>query len=800
MQKSRHFAFAMAVALLALAAAPGPRPVISSTLNAPSVALTTSSSPPGREIFGFALASSLADTTVGYPSWNFDLLSTVAFFGLHVDPDGQFAADAGWNTWNSSALTSLVSLAHRHGTKVVLTVVLQDFSPNTPSMCAGLQHAGVTVAAAVTQVKAKAVDGVNIDYEGLDGSCGTADPYWAQHALTGFAQKMRAGLGPSYYLSIDSYASAASDGYGFFDVVGLASYVDSFFVMAYDLEYSNYSRAPESCPRFCLGPTSPLSAYYYNDSTVAAQFVAAVGASKVLLGIPYYGRKACVGAAIPNALPTSGVVADSYLDAAAEAADSAVAAGTYVAHRDAYSSGAERWDTWYNASLGCTRELYWDDVTSLSKKYDLVNSQKLRGVGVWNLNYGGGAPELWAALASHLDPCTGVTLAFTPAPPTVIGSNVMVSAAASGCTSPVYEFWLRAAGSTSWQLVRPYSASATYSWNTTGAASGSVYIGVWARDANSGAAYDANASTPVVLVSPCTSVKTYFSPAPPLAAGSGSAVTITAAASGCTSPLYEFWMRPASANAWQLVQAYSTSPTYRWNTTGAPAGTVYFGVWARDLKSGAAYDANGSVPFTLYSPCRSASTSFSPASPLASGTGKTVTVSASAATCPHPLYEFWMRSATSSTWQLVQGYSTSATYQWNTTGAPAGTVYFGVWTRDSASPESFDSNGSAPFVLFAPCKTATLSFSPASPIPHGSGAQVTITAGASGCPSPLYEFWMRPATSSTWQLLQAYSTSATYHWNTNGAPAGTVYFGVWVRDQQSAADYDVNASAGYGLS
>jgi hypothetical protein len=35
-----------------------------------------------REIFGVALASSLSDPTVGYPSWDFSLLSTVAFFGL----------------------------------------------------------------------------------------------------------------------------------------------------------------------------------------------------------------------------------------------------------------------------------------------------------------------------------------------------------------------------------------------------------------------------------------------------------------------------------------------------------------------------------------------------------------------------------------------------------------------------------------------------------------------------------------------------------------------------------------------
>ncbi len=404
MQGSRHFAFALAVAITLVVAAPGAVPASASA----SRTVAAVQAHPSREVFGFALASSLADPSIGYPSWNFNLLSTVAFFGLHVNGSGQLVGDAGWNTWNSSALSNLVSVAHQHGTKVVLTVVLQDFSPNTPTMCSGLQHADTTVAQTVTEVRAKGVDGVNIDYEGLDGSCGTADPYWAQHALTAFAAKMRAALGSSYYLSIDTYASSASDGYGFFDVAGLAAYVDSFFVMAYDLEYSNYSRPPASCPTFCLGPTAPLAGYYYNDTAVVSQYLAVVGAGKVILGVPYYGRKACVGAAVPNAFPTSSVVADSYLNASGEATDPAVQPGSFVSHRDANSSGLERWDTWYNTNLHCTRELYWDDAVSLGKKYDLINANRLRGAGIWNLNYGGRAPELWAALAGHFSACTSV--------------------------------------------------------------------------------------------------------------------------------------------------------------------------------------------------------------------------------------------------------------------------------------------------------------------------------------------------------------------------------------------------------
>ncbi|HKC18091.1 MAG TPA: glycosyl hydrolase family 18 protein, partial [Candidatus Dormibacteraeota bacterium] len=356
---------------------------------------------PFREVFGFALSSSLSDATVGYPSWNFSLLSTVAFFGLHVQTDGTFASDSDATVWNSSQLAGLVSTAHAHGTKVVLTIVLQDFSAGTPNMCAGLSHTGTTISQTLAQVKAKGVDGVNVDYEGLNGSCGTSDPSWTRHAFTSFVGQLRNALGGGSYLTVDTYASSASDPLGFFDIAGLAPSADAFFVMAYDLEYSNYNRAPTNCSNFCLGPTAPLAAYYYNDTGTASQYLAVVAPSKVILGVPYYGRKACVAGATPNALPTSGVVADTYLDAVGESTAAGVQAGSYAQHRDANDpSGGERWDTWVNTSLNCTRELYFDDTVSLGAKYDLVNRDNLRGVGMWNLNYGGGAPELWNLLAA----------------------------------------------------------------------------------------------------------------------------------------------------------------------------------------------------------------------------------------------------------------------------------------------------------------------------------------------------------------------------------------------------------------
>lgn len=415
MSKSRT-AFVAATLALTLSLGALPAPARAATLGTDSLpnsnpvqamvqpAMTTG--PLQKEVFGFAFGNaSLADPTYGYSAWSFNLLSTVVYFGLGIRWDGTILqSGAAWTTWNSSTLTNLVNIAHSHRTRVILSINLQDFAGGPRStMCAALHplHRAVTVKQTLAQVQKMHVDGVNIDFEGVNSTCAYGPT--TRSEMTSLAREMRAAL-PSAYLAVDTYGGSAADPYNFYDIKGMAPYVDSFFVMAYDMEYANQHRPPVSCgatlPLNCLGPTAPLSSYYYNLTTITAQYVAAAGAGKVILGVPYYGRKSCVSAGTHNAVPVGTITADSYLNASQESTDTSVRAGSYATHRDVYT-GVERWDTWYNTTLSCTRELYWDDVYSLGRKYDLVLRNNLRGVGIFALQYGGGAPELWNLLAAR---------------------------------------------------------------------------------------------------------------------------------------------------------------------------------------------------------------------------------------------------------------------------------------------------------------------------------------------------------------------------------------------------------------
>ncbi len=191
--------------------------------------------------------------------------------------------------------------------------------------------------------------------------------------------------------------------------------------------------------------------------------------------------------------------------------------------------------------------------------------------------------------------------------------------------------------------------------------------------------------------------------------------------------------------------------------------------------------------------CSSVTASAAPPSPSTPGT--TVTFTGSASGCPNPLYRFWMQTPGSSTWTIAQDYSTSATFNWNTTGLPTGTYRFSVWARDNSSAGT-TCNGLGCYDAFAPgfayalttCASVTASAAPASP--QLSGTPITFTATAPSCPTPRYEFWLQNPGSTTWTIVQAYSASATFNWNTTGRGPGIYHYSVWVRDATSSNAYD----------
>ena len=398
--------------------------------------------------------------------------------------------------------------------------------------------------------------------------------------------------------------------------------------------------------------------------------------------------------------------------------------------------------------------------------------------------------------------CSAVSDSAVPASPQGSGTSITFTASATGCPHPYYQFWILPAGSSTWQIIKPYSTASMFTWDTTGQPAGTYSYTVWTQDASSnggnctylgcndaffpGTAYS-------LTTRPCTSVTD--SPSPSSPSPPGTPIVFTAAASSCPHPLYEFWLL-TPGGSWQVVRPWSTTATFNWSTTGLPMGKYMYTVWARD--SGSTGTSCGSFgctdayfpapTYSLTNACGSVTDAAVPSSPQGSGTG--ITFTAGATGCPHPLYQFWIL-APGHSWQVMQQYSSMTTFNWNTIGLPAGSYMYTVWARDSSSSGISCSYlgcndtffpGTPYSLTTAPCTSVTDSANPSSP--QGSATPVTFTANASGCPHPLYQFWIL-APGHSWQVMQPWSTTTTFNWNTTGLPAGSYMYTVWARDSGS---------------
>lgn len=164
----------------------------------------------------------------------------------------------------------------------------------------------------------------------------------------------------------------------------------------------------------------------------------------------------------------------------------------------------------------------------------------------------------------------------------------------------------------------------------------------------------------------------------------------------------------------------------------------------------------------------------------------------------NPQYQFVFRSP-SGTWSVAQAYSTISTYAWDTTGLPLGGYSWQVWVREAGSTAYMETYQSKAFVLTTTTACGSIS-STASPAASAVvGTPVTISSAAScGTSTPTYQVVHR-LPNGTWQVDQAYSTSAVYNWDTTAAPVGQHQFQIWARAQGSTASYETYATIVYSI-
>jgi hypothetical protein len=371
-----------------------------------SVATAAPLSP--HEVFGFAPYWSLGQ------SGGFSVagLTTLDYFAVGINSDGTLdKSGAGWNGYESQALSTLITQAHEAGIRVVLTV--NDFGQSSLDALTSNPAAATTLAnALVGAVEAKNLDGVNLDLEGS----GNADQAGLTRLVTTVSNTLHQ-VDPHWQVTMDTYASAAGDPTGFYNIPALASAVDGFFVMEYSPNVSASAQA-----------ASPLTSSLFSDLTTAQQYAAAAPAAKVILGMPLYG----------DDWPTS----DNSLSATATGpattlTDSQIEAAGNPTYWDPVTDSA-----WTAYLVGTQwHESFYDDPTSFYQIALLAKQYGLGGVGLWALGADGTDPAMVSAVngvapaityATPPSPSSATTTTTTSTPTTAVNAPPSAPQTATG--------------------------------------------------------------------------------------------------------------------------------------------------------------------------------------------------------------------------------------------------------------------------------------------------------------------------------------------------------------------------------
>ena len=344
-----------------------------------------------KQVMGFLPYWEVNDAHLDY-----ELLSTIAYFSVGADKNGNLlktssdgSLTTGWGGWTSSRMTSIINAAHTKGTRVVLTISVFAWSSGQAALQGALlgnPTARLNLARqAAAAVRARGADGINLDFEPI--ASGYAEEF------TEFVRTVRAELNKQaagYQLTFDTTGYIGNYPLEAATAPGGA---DAIFIMGYDYRGAGATYA---------GSIDPLAGPAYDLADTVKAYAARVPASKLILGVPWYGRAWSTVSDLVNAKNQSGTKFGAsntvIFDTAAD----------YAAQHGRRWDGREHspWVAYRRqnctTTYGCVtswRQIYYDDGVSLKLRYDMINRMGLRGAGIWALGYDGDRTEMRQAIA-----------------------------------------------------------------------------------------------------------------------------------------------------------------------------------------------------------------------------------------------------------------------------------------------------------------------------------------------------------------------------------------------------------------
>ena len=333
----------------------------------------------GKEILGYY---SLYMPQSDWENIRFDSVSTLALYNIAPTSRGDFRED-----YDSVIEKQLITQAHNNGVKVIFSFGPPIGSTRVIDSILGDTNAKDRILNNILGlIQRHNFDGVDIDIEGINPTnsiTGTSNKI----LMTNFVKDLRTKLNtvnPNYriHLVIGSYYQHDDK---VFDVSVLQDYVDYIMMMGYDYNIGSIA-----------GSNSPIDSYDGNPSIRDSlnHYSGLMNKNKLLLGVPWYGYE--------RQTKTENILSP------------AIGEGIqydFQEMKDGASQHGRIWDNtwktpWYRYQVnGIWYQGHYDDIESLSIKYDLANSQNLAGIGIWQLEYGDKVSELWQLIRDKFGKC-----------------------------------------------------------------------------------------------------------------------------------------------------------------------------------------------------------------------------------------------------------------------------------------------------------------------------------------------------------------------------------------------------------
>ena len=314
-----------------------------------------------------------------YQSYQFNLLSYIAWFSYNIDSTGHNDNPDQLKQWEND--NGLITAAHAQQCKVLLTVTNHTADGNKALLTN--RNLQAELINHLLQLLAKnEADGIDLNFENI--------PDGQKDNMTAFVCELGQRLktaNKNYKLTI---GLPAYYGERTCDLNRLAEVVDLFLITGYDY-YGPFSKTD--------GPVAPLDDPDGGRNirqSVFRYLQLGLKREQLILGLPYYG------ATWTSSNPKAG------------RPDSTLRFLSRQMYRDIRANHPDelpqydkkRWGAYFSTQdpeTGLYQRCWFDDTLTLKRKFDWILEEQLAGVGLWALGYDNGYPEIWNLIADRFD-------------------------------------------------------------------------------------------------------------------------------------------------------------------------------------------------------------------------------------------------------------------------------------------------------------------------------------------------------------------------------------------------------------